>query len=423
MRIVSERLSHYSILAVMPKRLLPLLPAAFLLWLVHPFIIAAQTVPAGAVPTPPADYIVYHDSSGTCSLKDVVGDCLVERGEDASSVIQKAIDLLSVSGGKVYIAAGSYRLESTIVVANKHGVHIEGAARGMQGRTQGGTVLWSDKPINLLEIYGGDKRVFGVTVTNLLLYGSGVSNGKAGIWVHGTTDAMTLANVGVNHCGIGIYLQGGRGTADSGVIDAAQIYFCDPQINGIGLLLERAHYTKVFGGEFSDCVGPGIRLSSPGGDQRIQSVKIVGVTAVRDGGAGIFIGSHCEDITVTGGTDVGGTRKGSGIVISSEGKSGGEPLNIICDGVHSYNNEVDGINVSDSRHVIISNSICSVHDHAAVTASGQRDGIRIGRHCRDVVVIGNIVYGNAGGGIVDLSRRAKLNGNSVGTGTRGGRVK
>lgn len=375
-------------------------------------LLAAESGPPSQPAPSPADYAVYKDEVGMVCLQATKTGQVVEQGKEASAIIQKALDLLPSSGGKVYIGGGDYQLDKTIVIHDKHGVHLEGAARGMHGPGNGGTVLWSDKPINLLEIFGNQCR-WGITVSNLLLHGSGKDNGKAGIWVHGTTDVMTFYNVGANNCGIGFHIQGGRGADNTtGIMDAAQIYFCDPQDNGIGMLVERANYMKVVGGEFSDCLEEGIRLSSVKRHE-VQGVKIIGVTAIRCGGAGILIGKNCSDITVTGGADVAGTRKGSGIVVSAEGEAAEfGPTNVILSNIHAYSNDVDGITLDRARHVIVSSSICSGHEHGWIASASQKAGIRIKSGTEDVVVTGNIAYGNAEQGIVDETGQARIVGNS-----------
>ena len=119
-----------------------------------------------------------------------------------------------------------------MTIEDRHGVHLQGAARGIRGG--GGTVLRSDRAIDLLGIFGNRLKAAGVTVSDLHLVGSGKENGKAGILVRGATDLLSLHNVGANHCGTGFHLRGGGG--DRGpVVDAAQIQFCDPQVNGVGL--------------------------------------------------------------------------------------------------------------------------------------------------------------------------------------------
>jgi len=384
-------------------------------WLAIPALFVAYVPlwagePQATLSALPPDYAVYNDEAGMVCLQAARTGKLLDRNGDASSILQKAIDLLPASGGKVYVAGGNYRLSRTLVIRDRHGVHLEGVARGLHGPGRGGTVLWSDKPVTLLEIFGDD-RLWGITVSNLLLTGSGKDNGKAGIWVHGTTDVMTFYNVSATECGIGFHIQGGRGKGDWGIIDAPQFYFCDPQNDGIGLWIERACYAKIVGGEFSDCTREGIRLSASSPDD-ISGIKIIGVTAIRCGGAGILIGKHCDDVTVTGGVDAGGTHHGSGIVVSAEGNKDAVPSNIILSEVHAYNNEADGITVDRARHVIIKGSICSVHRHIAVPEAAQKAGIRVRSGAEDVIVTGNITYGNREKGIVDETGRAQLVGNS-----------
>ena len=60
---------------------------------------------------------------------------------DCAPALQAAVDRLPLSGGRVYVAPGSYQLRSSLVLRDKHGVHLSGACRGQQGAHQGGTVL------------------------------------------------------------------------------------------------------------------------------------------------------------------------------------------------------------------------------------------------------------------------------------------
>jgi hypothetical protein len=348
-------------------------------------------------------YIVYKNDSGKIFAKSGITGKQIAGSTDASEVIQSAIDKLPVTGGKVYISAGSYELTKTIKIKNKHGVHLEGAARGIifSGGHEG-TSLRSSKAIDLIHIHGGKLKIAGVLVSNMHLIGSGKNNGKAGILVTGNSDLLSLHQVGANNCGIGFYLKGGG--PGEGVIDAPQIQFCDPQVNGIGLKIERVHYAKVVGGEFSDCDEYGIMLSSLiGGHHKAQGHKILGVTGVRNGKAGILIGANTECITVSGGADFGGVRNGSGIVVTDEG-TGAFPKNIIISGIHSYNNSFAGISVENSNHVIIQGCIFSTHTHAAVDNEGQKHGIYIKDNCYNIVEQGNISYGSEKQGIVNKSK-------------------
>lgn len=357
-------------------------------------------------PAATADVVVFGSEDGTVVAQSGRTGAAVASGRDAASVIQQAIDSLPAEGGKVYIAAGCYWLDSTVRIEDKHGVRLEGAARGIvfsQGRE--GTVLRSNRDIDLLEIFGNKLKITGITISNLHLIGSGRANGRAGLLVRGGTDLLSLHNVGANHCGIGFHLRGGDGETP-GVIDAPSVQFCDPQVNGVGLKIERSHYAKIVGGEFADCVSYGMHLSSPdSGHARLQGVKLIGVTAVRNGEAGILIGRNAEDITVAAGSDVGGTRGGSGVVISDEG-SGDKPTNIILNAVHSYNNSRAGISVESARHVVIQGCICSAHDHVCVDDLGQEYGIHIKRTSEDVLCQGNLTYANKKQGVLDEAAEA-----------------
>ncbi|MCY3760041.1 MAG: right-handed parallel beta-helix repeat-containing protein [Gemmatimonadetes bacterium] len=359
-------------------------------------------------PAMSADIYIHRNPAGEAAATSATGGRVVAGGADASAVIQQAVDSLPAEGGRITIAAGTWDLTSTVTVEDRHGVHLQGAARGIRGG--GGTVLRSDRAIDLLDISGNRIKAAGVTVSDLHLVGSGKENGRAGILVRGATDLLSLHNVGANHCGIGFHLRGGGGERGP-VVDAAQIQFCDPQVNGVGLKIERGHYVKVVGGEFSDCGDCGILLSSPeSGYERNQGIRIVGVTGVRNGRAGIRVGRNTEDTTVTGGSDFGGTRGGSGVVVDGEG-GGRDPANTIVSGVHAYNNREAGILVRSAEQVVIQGCICSVHDHVKVDDAGQRYGIRVEAGARNVLVQGNLAYGNREQGVSDATGEAMVAGN------------
>ena len=338
---------------------------------------------------PAAAYVVSKSGDGKFLARSSAG-AVVASGTDASTVIQAAIDRLPVTGGKVYVAAGSYELTRTLKIEDKHGVHLEGAARGIlfSGGKEG-TSLRSTKPIDLLHIHGGEIKMAGVTVTNLHLVGSGKDNGKAGILITGNSDLLSLHQVGANNCGVGFHFKGGGPGA--GVIDAPQIQFCDPQVNGIGLKIEHSHYAKVVGGEFSDCDQYGIVISSSDpGHRRSGGVKVIGVTAVRNGDGGILIGSNADCITITGGCDFGGSPRGSGVIVTND-QGGSDPHNVIITSVHAYNNKQAGIHIRQGEQVIVSQCICSGHDHVAVHNHGQPHGIQVDPEATGVVVEGNLI--------------------------------
>jgi hypothetical protein len=73
----------------------------------------------------------------------------------------------------------------------------------------------SSSDTHILEVHGATMRVFGVTVSNMLLWGPGVDSSCKGLWVHGTADTLTLYNLAVNNCGVGMHLEGLGG--ESGV--------------------------------------------------------------------------------------------------------------------------------------------------------------------------------------------------------------
>jgi hypothetical protein len=86
--------------------------------------------PAACSVQPPAGQVVFTSASAL----------------DCAPALQAAVDRLPLSGGRVYVAPGSYQLRSSLVLRDKHGVHLCGACRGQQGAHQGGTVLRCGAP-------------------------------------------------------------------------------------------------------------------------------------------------------------------------------------------------------------------------------------------------------------------------------------
>lgn len=329
------------------------------------------------------------------------GALLIENG-DASTVIQAAIDALPITGGKVALAAGEYWLTKTLTIEDKHGVHIEGAARGIVFSGGGeGTSLRSKLDISLVQVFGNHAKLAGITLSNFHLVGSGKANGCAGLLVRGATDLLTVTNVGANHCQTGFHLAGGGAESNNGVPDATSLVCCDPQCCGTGLLIERAHYTKVLGGEFSDCDEYGIALSSAESSPlNILGVKLIGVTAVRSRKAGVLIGAEAEDVTVTGGSELGGASLGSGILVTDEG-TGRRPRQVILSSLHVFNNRDSGIKLEQVEGVIVTGCLCSEHKHGFVEAIGQQYGLHVLQGAKDVVATGNLFSGNVKASVFD----------------------
>lgn len=344
-----------------------------------------------------SDFSIRLGAGQTVECRDADGQ-LVASGTDASDIIQQAIDKLPVNGGRIYISAGTYEITKTIHAESKHGVHIEGAGRGILFTEIGGTLLKCNKDIDVLQIGNAS----GITLNNFHITGSGAKNGKAGILaVSGHIDVMSLQNIGVNNCGIGIHLSG-----RDGLVDATMLQFCDPQLNGIGLKIERAHYVQIVGGQYTDCLDYGIVITSPDeGFFRTQGVKISSITAVRDGKAGVFIGKNTEDTSITGGSDLCGSE-GSGVVISDEDGTGRRPKNILITGCQIYNNGVAGVDVKNADYVLINSNIISNHNHIA-TDPRQRYGIRLSKGTGTVVMANNIEYGNRECDLKDERKQAK----------------
>ena len=134
------------------------------------------------------------------------------------------------------------------------------------------------------------------------------------------------------------------------------------------------------------------------GHRRHAGVKVIGVTAVRNGDSGILIGSNTDCITVTGGCDFGGSPRGSGVIVAND-QGRLDPNNIIISNVHAYNNKHAGIHVKQGKHLVIAQCICSGHDHVSVHNYGQSYGIHVGPDVENVITNANITHDNGKQGV------------------------
>ncbi len=357
----------------------------------------------------PYSYTIHKDLSGVIHAIPALEGLKSFSGLNASKVINSAIRSIPLTqGGEIRIMAGEYELDHPILI-DRHGIHLSGEGR-KSGCYGGPPYLKSIVPTNLIEIRMENERIRGLTISNLSLFGSGTANGKAGIFADGCSDALTLYNVGVYNCETGIYLMGGA----AGAVDATQIYCCDPQQCGRGLVLEYCHYTKVIGGEFSDNMHSSLSASNETGIYITSNsygyslgVKIIGVTAVRNGGPGIHVGKGCTDISITSGCDFGGNKSEGGIMISDE-QSGQRPHNIIVNAILSYNNRGAGIIIDQADHVLISGNSFSGHEHAHVPNEGQSYGVHIKSGSKSIGVMANMFHGNLIQEILDKSDQNKI---------------
>jgi len=339
-------------------------------------------------------YVISKDKSGNVVATEKGMGEIVFSGTNAAKVINQAIQSIPVTqGGEIRIRSGEYELTESILI-DRHGITISGDGR--KTSTYGGaSYLKAIEDIDMLVIRMEGERIRGATIRDISFYGSGTSNGKSGIHAIGCSDLMVISNVGVYQCETGIYLHGGP----VGAVDAAQLQFIDPQQCGRGLVLEYCHYTKVFGGEFSDnkCnslpenLQTGIYLTSNQYGITI-GIKIIGITSVRCKGSGIRIGKDSYDISVQGGCDLGGNGT-NGLYITNEGSPAGKnmPSSINVTGIICYNNSNAGIKVENADHVLISNCITSVNKHPHVKDKGQEYGILIGKGTENVMVHGKHV--------------------------------
>jgi hypothetical protein len=380
-----------------------LLPILILLLLLSSEIIAAES-----------GFRVFTDNNGKIVASSMESGSILFSGSDAADVINAAIRSIPENhGGEIKISAGEYLLTKSILI-DRHGITLSGEGR-KSGCYGGPPYIKSNSDIDMVVIRKDGIRLRGVTIRDISFFGSGISNGKAGIHAIGCSDVLVIQNVGVYNTETGILLQGGP----AGAVDAAELQFVDPQQCGRGLVLEYCHYTKVLGGEFSDntCTSlpsnmqAGIYLTNNQFGKTI-GVKIIGITAVRNSGSGIIVGKGSYDISIMSGCDLGGNGN-NGLLITDEesGKPDDIPESININGLIIYNNKFAGIKADKVNHLLISSCITSVNQHPYVGNNGQDYGIFISGDSKNVMINGNMAYDNKIKQIADESGKAMINNN------------
>jgi hypothetical protein len=305
--------------------------------------------------------VVWKDGEGNAETIRAAGpDGLVDSGTDATKVLQSVVDSLSVTGGRIDVSAGSYRLSGPVRIEDKHSVYVIGEGLGLDayGDTSGATTLQASGPHNLLEWVGDDVKVRGGGTAFLHLKGTSSTNDAANLYQRGPTDRITHFHTESESAGYGYSSPGGA--------DASHFVNCGFQHNGTGLRLSGGVYPKVIGGEYSDNDRAGISIR--GG----YDPKLVGTTAVRNSTVGVELRGvrHALLSAVnTNGSDVG--------ISCDRSESGRLSKFVSIDGCAVYDNAT-GVTVSETEPVLISDSL--VHHYGADSDADrtQDTGIAVG---------------------------------------------
>ncbi len=133
-----------------------------------------------------ASYIIFKDGNMVYAKNGTTGE-IQFRGEDASGVIQNALDNFTDNGGKIYIKTGIYTITSPININTKNTI--------IEGENVTTTKLDANNVCNVININGlVTKALFRVSLKNIHLY-RGIIGLNATYWVGGH-----IENVNISYC-------------------------------------------------------------------------------------------------------------------------------------------------------------------------------------------------------------------------------
>jgi len=179
----------------------------------------------------------------TCIVaQDGTGDYDVSPNEDASEVIQKAIDEAhSKGGGEVRIREGKYLVEKTIKIGQK--IHFSGVSQTTK-------LIGNANEILEVKTHHGNPNLFAI-ISNLSIEGNGENIGIKVVDSYGTI----IDNVSIRNINTGILITDEKGWSEGTRIRNVSI----GQIKRYGILLKKGSGTGSFQGTIFDSVAMNLR--------------------------------------------------------------------------------------------------------------------------------------------------------------------
>ncbi|RLG81216.1 MAG: hypothetical protein DRO09_02190 [Thermoprotei archaeon] len=356
----------------------------------------------------PYDYLIYTDGTSFYAYNGKTNKIDYE-GTDAYTVIQSALDALT-SGGKVYIAPGTYPISNHIEVPSN--ILLEGAGWStiIEGNTTDGYTVRAmgtsnsykeNVIIRNLHVKVNATDADGITMyfaRRYLIEGCYIEgSGEEGIEQIAVEDGIVRNNV-----------IEGMGTGANAAID---VYFDAPTGKTSGRVVIEGNIVKNcgswgihVGGGTKGCVIRGNTLHYPGGEgiyieagggMNIEDVIVSGNEVVLPGGVGVYIRSRDADtihghIIISGNRFEGdGDRLKNGILVH-----GVDRLNII--GNHISSAKYSGIEVGKDDSGTNYSFHVNIQGNTIIGCGG--DGVRISGAHRTIVK-GNASCGNSGYGV------------------------
>ena len=249
-------------------------------------------------------------------------------GTNASMVIQAAIDALGTTGGKIFVKAGSYILNSPLDLLDKENIIIKGEGRDYEKVK--GTILKAKNGLNdhMIKIKGTGVygRQVNITIRDLSLSGNG-GNQNAGdaINVDGATLGLHLKNLMIaNVYRHAIYMNNIE-------VSRLQNIFCmGNQATGQSLIyLANSHGNYLEDIEVTGAKGAGIYLYVSSNNTFVDAHTYLNTHN------GLYIYNRCKRNTFLSGGSWNNQREG--VEINSEGIA-----NIFV-GFKAYDNAQDGV--------------------------------------------------------------------------------
>jgi len=201
----------------------------------------------------PVSYIIFGEDLDEDGYIDIVYAKNGKTGEiefngtDVAVIIRNAINALPTYGGKIFMREGGFLINQPIRI-NRHAVVLEGIGSippsGSGEEYNLCTKIKSVNDINLIEIGVPGQKLRGIRIEGMYLYGSGMTNGKAGIAFVGDADQPLVFYVQIQNVETGI--DGGGHLVDAGHFDHISVLWCGRGMRKLG------SYSKVSNSEISD---------------------------------------------------------------------------------------------------------------------------------------------------------------------------
>ena len=392
---------------------------------------------------PPTDRVGYQDLVARGKQRPLAWFDVREFGtsgdgnHDDAPAIQRAVAAAGkAGGGRVYLPAGTYNLESQVSIDDED-VWIVGAGRrtivsraGTTGhafvfggsadrgavidmnitRSTGATagaavrVEAGQNSMLIRDVYASYffKGIELVNCTNAFVRGGShyhaeAAAGSVGIEINGAGEHWISdwkGSRGVTSNSKGIYIHSTAAKVEG--IRISNFSIIGGGLNGIdiqGNSSNKVMFVHIANGDIGEQSSYGISIDNSNTLQ-VQYVTIIGVAVISSNAAGIYIGEAMNDITV--GNCVVVTSQSAGILVR-----GNQVVVTGCD----CRENIDGIRLENT-----SDSVALVGNRCGYN---QSDGIQVNSGTNNYLIVGNVLQNNAGSALNDSGSTPKVVANNL----------